>query len=408
MKPTKLECINCKNQLGLGIHYYCPKCGFPLEVIFSCSEDDKGNLYSKIGKGIWKYNSISSLVEKKYQISLGEGDTTLLQLKRLDKMHGTTNLFVKNEGQNPTGSFKDRPTSLGISYALSQNIDHVIISSTGNAGGALSAYAAAAGLTAIVLVPQGIPQEKLTQIAIHGAKIVLVRGSVSDSLNLGREISKNYGWLNLTSTFLNPYPVVANRTVAFEIFEEMKEVPDWIVVPVGVGPLLVGIYRGFEELKQRNITKKLPRMVAAQAEQCAPIFEAFLNDSSNVREWTNNVNTIASGISDPLIGYENDGTFTLRIVKDSKGIVTKSSEKEIRESCELLANQEGIFCEPTSAVAHSALSQIRSQSSFKTDQSIVLILTGHGLKQQTIFSKSFPLNDPIEATLTDFDRFYFK
>jgi len=308
--------------------------------------------------------------------------------------------MLKTKAKIQQDLLKIGPTSVGISFAISKQMDHVIISSTGNAGASLSAYAARAGVKAIVLIPKGVPQEKLTQISIHGADIIQVSGSVSDSLQLAREASKRYGWLNLTSTFLSPYSIIGNRTIAYEIYDELGMIPDWIIVPVGVGPLLVGIYKGFQELLLRGITSKMPRMVAAQAQRCSPIYRAYKNDLQEVKTWEFPFETIASGIGDPLSGYENDGTYTLRIVKQSKGMVTSSLENEILDSTELLAKSEGIFCEPSSAVAISALRYLIDNPSYDPSQSVVLILTGHGLKQQAVFQKKIELRESIAPDIS--------
>jgi threonine synthase len=308
----------------------------------------------------------------------------------LESGWGVPDLFVKNEGQNPTGSFKDRPTAIGVSMALSFGLDTVAISSTGNAGASLAAYAARAGLRALIFVTDRMPPAKLAQMVMHGAQIVTVRGSLSDAYWLARKASIEWKLMNLTSTFLRPYGVEGDKTVAFELFQQLGRAPDWIVIPVSVGPLLVGIYKGFQELRRRRLVEALPRMVAAQAAACAPIARAFQRGDECVQRWDGPADTVAGGIADPLAGYEPDGSYTLRVVRESDGLATASSDEDILTATHALAREEGIFCEPTGAVSLAALDQVKNGPFFSAEQLVVCLATGHGLKQVRAFEGADP------------------
>ena len=403
MKAKGLRCVNCSKEYSLGLMYHCEDCRYPLEIIYEAIK--KGDIFEEINRqGIWRYQPCLPPIPDEFQITLGEGHTPLVHVRRFGQELGLPNLFIKNEGQNPTGSFKDRPTSVGVSMALSLGLDTVAVSSTGNAGASLAAYAARAGLSALIFITDQTPPAKLVQMALHGARIISVRGSLSDAFWLGYHGSVKWNWMNLTSTFLNPYTVEGNKTVAYELYQQLGKSPDWILVPVSVGPLLVGILKGFIELKERGLVSCLPRMVAAQAAGCAPIAAAFSKEEEFVQPWELPVNTIAGGIADPLTGYENEGTYALRVIRESGGMATASSDEEILKATRELARLEGIFSEPTGAVSLAALDKLTLSPSFSSDQIVVCIVTGHGLKQVRTFESRVMLPVAIEPTLSSLSQ----
>jgi threonine synthase len=404
MKALGLRCVNCGREYNLDLHYQCEACSFPLEVVYASPPRDE-LLESPSEPGIWRWQASLPEVGVENRISLGEGSTPLVHAARLSERTGIPQLYIKNEGQNPTGSFKDRPTAMGVSVARSFGIDTVVVSSTGNAGASLAAYAARAGLRALVFVTDRTPAAKLVQMALHGAQIVTVRGSLSDAYWLARNAAIEWGWMDLTSTFLCPYTVEGDKTVAYELFTQLGAVPEWIVIPVSVGPLLVGIFRGFQELVFRGLADRLPRMVAAQALGCAPIARAFAQKAEAVYAWEGSSATIAGGIADPLDGYEQDGTYTLRVVRQSGGLATASSDDEILQATRLLARTEGIFSEPTGAVSLAALQPLSKSERFSADQRIVCVTTGHGLKQVRSFEGEMKLPEPIDPSLPALERF---
>jgi threonine synthase len=398
MTALGLRCVNCGAEYDLGLAYHCVKCRFPLEVVYEAPQP--GDLAEAADRpGIWRYRSYLPDIAEGDQISLGEGNTPLLHAKRLGEALGLPNLYVKNEGQNPTGSFKDRPTAVGVSMARKLGLDTVAVSSTGNAGAALAAYAAQAGLRALIFVTEQAPRAKLTQMALHGARIVPVRGSLSDAFWLAYKASVEWKWMNLTSTFLCPYTVEGDKTAAYEIYRQLGRAPDWIVIPVSVGPLLVGMWNGFRELQGQGLVERLPRMVAAQAAGCAPIARAFAAGQEAVAPWESATATVAGGIADPLTGYENDGTYALRVVRKSGGLATASSDDEILAATRALAREEGVFAEPTGAVGLAALSQVMRSPEFDPEDTVVCALTGHGLKAVRTFEGEVELPRAVEANL---------
>lgn len=406
MKVVKLRCVNCGQEVPPGLRYHCASCRYPLEVIYEAVPP--GEPLETSGKpGIWRYQPCLPAVGESDQVSLGEGNTPLIPAPRLGRDLGIPSLFVKDEGQNPTGSFKDRPTALGVSLARFQGCEVLAASSTGNAGASLAAYAARAGLPALIFVPERTPPAKLAQMVLHGARIIPVRGSVSDAFWLAYHASIQRNWMNLTSTFLNPYTVEGNKTAAYELFQQLGQVPDWIVIPVSVGPMLVGVYKGFLELKGRGLVDRLPRMVAAQAAGCAPLAAAFARGEENVSPWNQPVETVAGGIADPLQGYERDGSYALRVLRQSGGLATASPDDEILAAMRTLARLEGISSEPTGAVGLAALSQLIRSPLFSTRHVVVCVVTGHGLKGAAALEQELDLPQAIdpspEALFCSFD-----
>jgi threonine synthase len=206
--------------------------------------------------------------------------------------------------------------------------------------------------------------------------------------------------MNLTSTFLCPYTVEGDKTVAYEIYQQLGHSPDWIIVPVSVGPLPVGIFKGFLDLKRRGFVKKLPRMVAAQASGCAPIAVAYEAEEEFVQPWETPTPTIAGGIADPLNGYERDGTYALRIIRETGGSAIAADDETILLATRSLANSEGIFAEPTGAVSLAVLEQLRKNPEFSPEQDIVCVVTGNGLKQTRTFEDEVKISRAVKPNLT--------
>jgi threonine synthase len=365
---ASLACHRCSWRGEISNLYACPACGSSLLVAYA------GDYQPSDGtddRGIWRYRSFLPATAE--PVTLGEGDTPLLEARRLDPSGG---LLLKNETGNPTGSFKDRPVSVATTVARELGLSGLLCASTGNTGVAVAAYAARAGLPAVCVVPESTPAAKMLQIRAVGARIVRVKGNYSDAYALARAAAENFGWANLTSTYVNPYMLEGDKTVSFELFEQLEErIPDWVLVPVGAGPLLAAIHKGFEELGASG-----PRMVAVQVAGCAPIARAFETGAREVREWEHPVETAASSIADPLRGYPEDGTRTLSVVRESGGEAVAVSEEETRRATIDLARSEGLLVEPGAAVAVAAHRKLADQKSIREGETAVIVLTGHGLK----------------------------
>ena len=385
MKNRNLICVQCHEKYEEHFLYECPKCGGILQVSYKEGFSRKhGQTFFEICdhrfSGLWRYRHFLPDVHAKNVVSLGEGCTAVVHAKNVYHKIGIRNLYLKSEFSNPTASFKDRPTSVGISVAKEHGIRTVAVASTGNAGVSASAYAAKAGMKCLVCAPRDTAKGKLAQLTACGASIFCVDGNYSDCFNMVKEACETFGYVNLTSTYINPYTVEADKTVAYELYEQFHgKVPDWIMVPIGTGPLLSGIWRGYQELKELGYIENLPSMVGVQAENCAPIAKAFCG-RKKVYAQPGEGYTIAGGIADQLEGYEKDGEYTIQQIKDSGGECIALSEQEIFEAWHELCLKEGIFAEPAGAVSAGAVKKLVEHQKIGRDDFIVAIITAHGLK----------------------------
>ena len=398
MIATKLRCVNCGNTCDLDLIYSCPDCGDILDVVYEYERLAGSDVGGSPFPGMWRYFDLLPLADPSNIVSLGEGGTALLRCRRLGAEIGLNNLYIKNETTNPTGSFKDRPACLGVSLAKEAGAGTVVVASSGNGAVAVSAYAARAGMKAIVFVPETAPNGKLTQSAVFGAQLIRVRGAYSESYRAAISVAGKYGLPNLTSTFLNPYLVEADKTVAYEISESLGGIaPDYVVVPIGAGPLLVGCDKGFRELEVLGRGKGRPGMIGVQAAGCAPTVAAYQQGLDQVAEWDQTPQTICGGIADPLRGYSRDGTLTLKIIRETGGVAEAVSDEESIESIKVLARTEGIFAEPSGAVGIGALKQLVAAGEIDPDAVVVCLVTGHGLKDPGAVDILNSLPDAIDA-----------
>ena len=389
-KLKDMKCVKCTaiyphdSQL-----YCCPKCGGILEVRYNyevVAESVTRKFLEPSGhSSLWKYFDLLPIHKRESIVSLNEGRTEIIDAKKMTREFGLRKLYVKNETRNPTGSFKDRPNTVGISKAIEFGASRVAIASSGNAAGSLSAYAAKAGIDCIVAVPANVPFAKLMQIAIFGSKIVKVKGTYSNSFNLIRAACAKYNWHNLTSvSTANPYQGEGDKTVAYELVEQLeRETPDWVVIPLGAGPLLVGAWKGFNEMVELGLIRSLPKMIGVQAEGCAPIVRGFKEGKEDVTAWDTPI-TIAHSISDPLVGYEQDGTLTLKCIRESHGYAESVNDSEMLEAVQLLAKYEAVFAEPSAAASVAVVKKLIHAGIIAADDTVVSLVTGTGLKSPEI------------------------
>lgn len=371
---TGLKCVRCGSEHPLSPIYSCPACEGILDVVY-----DYERIENKWRRGEVDEDDLLPLPASE-RVTIGEGNTPLVKADRLARRLGLETLYLKCEFANPTGSFKDRPVSMGVSMGVRFGQKRIIVASSGNGAAATSAYSARAGLQAVVLVPESTPAEKVKQSLAYGAKVIRVGGPYSNSFALAKEVGEKYGMFNVTSTFVNPYTMEGDKSVAFEMHRQLNgRVPGLVYVPIGAGPLLVGIHKGYEELKKLGRASAVPRMAGIQAEGCSPIARAFLENRSEV-ESDPNPSTIAGGISDGLHGYAQDGTYVLDCIRRSRGYSDYVNDDAIREAQGWLARDEGLFVEPSSAVCIAELKRSLESGRVSASETVTAILTGHGLK----------------------------
>ena len=381
MYAKALFCETCSWRGPLTIRYDCPACSYSLSVDYDY--DSISPLAVKeaffAAKTLWDFHLLLPLRDRKHQVSLQEGGTPLLNSVSIGGASGVR-LYFKDETRNPTCSFKDRPNTVGISTAIELGAEAVSIASTGNGAASLAAYAALAGLTCRVFIPEDTSPGKVRQAKAHGAEIVKVPGDYSKAFHAAKEASLQNNWANCTSTYLNPYTLEGDKTIAYELYVQLDgTVPDWVIIPLGAGPMLTGVYKGFQELHTLGLIQKLPKMAGVQAKNCSPITTAFALGKDRVQP-VKTQHTAAHAIADPLTGYEQDGTRTLRTIRASGGVGVSVEEPLIIEYAARLAREEGLFVEASSATVAAAVELMIGGGSLQAEESVVAILTGHGLK----------------------------
>lgn len=382
MNKSILECTRCKKNFEFSNIYHCDECQGILEVKLNYSDILKkpiSEIFPQCGFNIWKYQHLLPVHDPAYMVTLHEGGTPLLKSANLSEKIGLVNLYFKEESRNPSGSFKDRAMAVGVSKAKEFGFNIVTTASSGNGAASLSAYSAKAKLKSYVFVPENTAFGKVAQTITNGGIVIRVKGSYSDSFNLALLASEKFDWMNITTTFLNPYAVEGDKTVSYELFSQLdKNVPDWIFIPTGAGPLVYGICKGFVEIMEFGLTDKLPRIVAVQAEGCSPIVRAY-ETGKNVIKWEN-PDTIATAIADPLVGYEFDGERVLKVIKETNGLAVSVTDAAILDSVRDLARNEGVYSEPGAAAAFAGFRKVFNQNLIKKDEVCVCVITGSGLK----------------------------
>ena len=379
---SHLQCSGCgKDYIHTEIHTFCTDCQSPLLSIYDLKrahqEVDRDEIAQR-KKGMWRWHELLPVLDVKNQIFLGEGDTALLELPRLQKALGLSHLYVKDESSNPTGSFKARGLAAAISKAKELGVEKVIIPTAGNAGGAMAAYAARAGLRAYIFMPKDTPFANIEESRMAGAEVVLVDGLISDAAGMAGEKARAEGWFDV-STFKEPYRVEGKKVMGYELAEAFGwQLPDVIIYPTGGGTGLVGMWKAFAELEELGWLEntKRPRMVSVQAAGCAPVVRAFERGASFCDFWTN-AHTLASGLRVPKSFADH---LILQDIYDSQGTALAVSDESILESQKELAGLEGIFAAPEGAATLAALKELVDQGWIRPEERIVLFNTGSGLK----------------------------
>jgi threonine synthase len=375
-----LRCFNCHTKYpSQTSNYRCEKCGGLLEVSFQISE--RKIPWKRRNLSVWKYRELLPIDDDRFITTLAEGGTGLHYCERLGREMGLKKLYVKNEGENPTGSFKDRGMTVAISKARELRKKKVVCASTGNTAASLAAYSARAGLRCIVIIPAGkIASGKLLQLVIHGATIFQVRGNFDEAMAAVAELTdRRKGYYLMNS--LNPFRLEGQKTLAFEVFDQLRgESPDTVVLPVGNGGNISAIWKGFNEFYSLGVTKTLPRMIGVQAEKAAPIAEAVKKKRDEITPVTN-PRTIASAIR---IGSPVNWTKVLHAINESHGTAEIVSDREILNAQKDLASKEGIFVEPASAASIAGLRKSREANTIDRSDLVVCVTTGHGLKDPSV------------------------
>jgi len=387
MNVTHLECANCGlRHEAQRLHNLCTACGKPLLVRYDLARA-KASLTKESLKGrqpdLWRYREVLPVERDENVVSLGEGFTPLVHASRLGRQLGLSELYIKDEGQNPTQSFKARGMTAAVSMARELGAQKLAVPSAGNAAGALSAYAARAGMEAHIFMPRDTPRANVIECEETGAQVTLMDGLITDC---GAEVGRRKeaeGWFDV-STLKEPYRIEGKKTMGYELAEQFDwQLPDVILYPTGGGTGLIGMWKAFDEMEQMGwIGPRRPRMVTVQASGCAPIVTAFAAGKRFAEEFPN-AHTTASGLRVPrAIG----DFLIIDALRASGGTALAVTDEELIEATKEVGAAEGIFCAPEGAACLPALRKLMSDGSVKANDRVVLFNTGSGVKYLESFS----------------------
>ncbi len=378
---STLECALC-GQTYEPDHLWnlCPECGRPLLCRYDLEAVRRSvdpNAFREREPTMWRYRELLPLGDDHHKLTLGEGWTPLVHATRLGAEVGSARLYIKDEGLNPTGSFKARGLSMAISRARELGVSAVSIPSAGNAAGAMAAYAALGGLEAHAYMPTDVPHPFVAECRALGARVTLVDGLITDCGRQAALEGKDHGWFDV-STLKEPYRLEGKKTMGYELAEQFGwTLPDVIIYPTGGGTGLVGMWKAFDEMEQLGwIGSERPRMVTVQSEGCAPMVKAFHEGREFAEPWPDAA-TLADGLRVPAAV----GDFLiLRSLRESNGTALAVSDEEMMEDAALLGRTQGIFACPEGAAPLSAFRHLRAQGWIADDETVVLFNTGSGLK----------------------------
>jgi len=369
-----LECSRCGEKLSADKpQTLCPKDAGALYVRYGAFKASRESLSSGPAS-MWRYSAVLPSVQP---VTLGEGFTPLLPSRKLP------NVFIKDEGLNPTGSFKARGLCLAVTMARHYGLRKLAIPSAGNAASALAAYAAAAGIEAHIFMPKDVPQANLIECRAYGAKVNLVDGLIGDCARLIVERQAQEGWFDI-STLKEPYRVEGKKTMGYEVAEQLDwRLPDAIIYPTGGGVGMIGMWKAFDEMKSLGWTgKQRPRMVSVQSAGCAPIVKAFDEQQPASEPWKNAA-TIAAGLRVPKAYGDY---LVLDVIRQSRGTAVAVTDDEMLAAVREWARDEGVFAAPEGAASLAAYHKLRRQGFLKTSDRVVLFNTGSGLKYIDVFA----------------------
>lgn len=394
-----LRCAKCGWESSSWTTFRCASCSAILEVVVETeqlSSSDLSEIRKRKDRTIWRWFEFFPVENRSSIISLGEGYTPLVHSSRLADKLGLPRLYLKNDTLLPTGSLKDRSNAVGLSRAKEIGFETATVISTGNAAASVAAYAAAAGLKSVVMVPEGTAASKVLQAGAYGATVVVVSGNFDDEVaRLYRDAIQEFGWYDCLSS--NPYRDEGKKSYAYEMLDQSDgEIPDWVVHPTAGGTGLYAMWKGYNELLKLNCIRKLPRLVAAQSEAAAPIVLALEKGLADIEPVLARP-TIAESIQvgNPIsVGWR-----ALEAIRASGGTAVALGDGEILEAQNLLARFAGIFAEPAGAVSVAAAYKLKEQGVITREERVVCNITGHGLKQPSAIRFSDEELRPIPPTL---------
>jgi len=400
MSKTFLRCRECKKEHDSTFKYICDECFGPLDAHYNFPTITK-DTFTNREQTYWRYFELLPIIDKSNIVSISAGMTPLVRAEKLGKEIGLNNLYIKNDSVNPTFSFKDRPAGVAISKAKEFGLSSVGCASTGNLASATAAHAAKGDFPCYIFAPSDIEHAKITQALSYGANYISVDGTYDDANRIAAQIGDTKG-VGIVNINMRSYYVEGSKTLAYEVAEQLDwKVPDQLVVPTGSGAMLNAICKGFEELETVSLVDKVSEMHmnCAQPHGCAPIVNAFKNNSDDVIP-VENPDTVAKSLA---IGDPGDGRYVLKRLKQYNGIAQESNNKETLDAILLLAKTEGIFTEPAGGVSVAVLKKMVEDGQIDKDETTVCYVTGNGLKATESIMDVLPrpeVMQPDDAKIT--------
>jgi len=414
MRSFLLECIDCgAKSVPTETDYLCPKCSSgrapmrPLPGLLKCRYD-----YAAVSKmraagkfpdnryaGLARWWPLLPLRSADSIPSLIVGTTPMRPAERLRAELGLGALWLKDDTVQPTASFKDRASALVVAVARELGKSVVATASTGNAATALAGFGAASAMDTVIFVPATAPRAKLAQIAVFGAKLIPVDANYDACFELSVDACEKFGWYNRNTAY-NPYTVEGKKTAALEIWEQLGcEAPDWVVVPTGDGVIAAGIESGFSDLLEMKLIERVPRLAVVQSSGCQPIVRAFEGRSEIVPE--PRPDTIADSIS---VGVPRAGRWVIKALERTGGVAVAVEDDQILEAMGFLGRTTGVFAEPAAAASIAGLAKLVSMGTIKSDETVVALITGSGLKGVPAAERSFKMPGPVAPSVDEVAR----
>ena len=376
---TRLECSECgKIYDPHELQTFASCCNKPLLVNYDLENAPSKSILKNRPLNMWRYRELLPLLDDAYKVTLGEGFTPILKVEKTAEKYGFDNVFIKDESFNPTGSFKARGLSMAISKANELGITSCIVPTAGNAGGAMSAYCAKAGMKATVVMPSITPRIFRDECRLHDAEVIVVDGLINECGKKVKEIKSTTGAFDV-STLKEPYRIEGKKTMGYEIAEQFNwQLPDVIIYPAGGGTGLIGIWKALIEMQTMGwIAGPLPRMIAVQSTNCQPVVKAYDELKGIFNNYEKPKPTVAYGLAVPN-AFGQD--LMMKVISESNGMAVAVSEEAIIAGVHELAKEEGILVCPEGAATWKAMIQLKESKDLEGDEKIVLLNTGSGYK----------------------------
>jgi threonine synthase len=395
------ECVSCGRHIHSdGAHYLCPVCGGNLDVVYDYERISgawrRSQLSSSREWSMWRYRPLLPIEDTSVLPPLAIGWTPIYPCPKLAAEFGVGQLLIKDDGRNPTGSFKDRPSALAAVKAREACASVITTASSGNAGSALAGICASIGMRSVIFVPAAAPAAKVAQLLIYGSRVVLVEGTYDQAYDLCIAAAEKFGWYQ-RSTGYNPYTREGKKTAAYEICEQLDwQVPAKVMVSVGDGNIISGLWKGFRDFYRLGFIDRLPQLIGVQAAGASAVVDAS-NGDGKIRPVA--AHTLADSIN---VGLPRDGYAALRAIRESGGRGITVSDDEILAAISNLARATGVFAEPAAAASYAGFVKLSDAGAIRETDTVLLMITGSGLKD--IESARRAVSEPLRVP-PDLDEF---